>query len=84
MARSVVKVETPDLIIEVDQTKCISCGTCAALAPETFELNDEMVGQVKSNPNGTTEIIVTAAQSCSGAAISVTDKKTGQKLYPKS
>lgn len=32
----------------VDQDKCIGCGTCVALAPEVFELNNE--GKAKVRP----------------------------------
>lgn len=32
----------------VDQDKCIGCGTCVALCPEVFELNNEGKAEVKS------------------------------------
>lgn len=28
--------------VKVDQEKCIGCGSCQMIAPELFELNDEM------------------------------------------
>lgn len=31
----------------VDQEKCIGCGTCVALTPEVFELNDEGKARLK-------------------------------------
>jgi len=31
----------------VDQEKCIGCGTCVALCPEVFKLNDEGKAEVK-------------------------------------
>ncbi len=32
--------------IKIDIEKCIGCGTCAALAPGTFKMNDQMKAEV--------------------------------------
>lgn len=80
MAKKLVSFETKDLIIEIDHSLCISCGTCAALAPKTFELDKNLLSQVKTDSDDSTQTIIGAAQSCAVGAITVTDKKTGKKL----
>lgn len=75
--------ETPELIIKIDQSACISCGTCEALAPKTFELDKNLKSQVKANgPYDKKDEVVNAAQSCAVDAITIIDKKSGQKLWP--
>lgn len=55
----------------VDQNACIGCGTCAALASDTFSI-DPATGKAKvTNPTGNTEAeIDTAIASCPNQAIS--------------
>lgn len=72
--------ETGDLIIEIDESKCISCGTCVALAPKTFELDKKLMSVVKPGPNDSAKVIIEAAQSCAVEAITIKEKKTGKKL----
>ncbi len=67
--------------IKIDRQKCIGCGTCSALAPNTFEIDNDMKAKVK-NPNGNDEkTILQAAQSCPTEAIELT--KDGKKVFPK-
>jgi len=54
--------------IEIDQKKCIGCGTCVALAPEVFELDKNNKSRVK-NPKGANEEL--AADSCPTGAIKI-------------
>ena len=57
--------------ITIDNEKCIGCGTCAAMAPNVFEMNDEMKAEV-ANPEGdTAENIEMATKSCPVQAIEV-------------
>lgn len=58
----------------VNQDVCIGCGTCAALAANTFAI-DPATGKAKVvNPTGNTEEeINTAIASCPGGAISWTE-----------
>lgn len=54
----------------IDNDKCISCGTCVALCPKTFEMEDNMKAHVK-NPLGDSEDdIQNAINSCPTQAIS--------------
>jgi len=54
----------------VDQTKCIGCGTCAALCPKTFEIEEDGKAYVKEQPGDSEEDIKTAIDSCPVQAIS--------------
>jgi len=67
--------------IKLIRDKCISAGTCVAIAPDTFELDDE--GKVKLiNPDGNDEqTIIDAAKSCPTQAIEIYDD-TGKQLAP--
>lgn len=57
--------------INIDQEKCIGCGTCAAIVPNVFEMNDENKAEV-ANPEGDTpDKIDMAAKSCPVQAIDV-------------
>ena len=67
--------------IKIDTENCIGCGSCAALAPETFELNDEGKSIVKNQKGDDDEAILSAAKSCPVSVIEVTDDE-GKKLWP--
>ena len=58
--------------VSVDKQKCIGCGTCIAIAPESFKLGDD--GKVQTlEPMGDSEAKVKeAAESCPVSAITVT------------
>lgn len=83
MPKSVLKAETDTLNIELDQEKCISCGTCSVMAPKTFGQDGNYVTKLKENPKDPSNKILEAAQSCATEAIILTDKSTGKRLYPK-
>lgn len=70
----IITYQTEDLIIEIDTSKCISCGTCAAIAPKTFELGETMISQIKPGPNDDKKTTTEAAQSCMAGAIKITEK----------
>lgn len=68
--------------VVVDKDTCIGCQTCAEAAPNSYKMRDddlaEFIGLGDSD-----EAIMEAAQSCPVDAIRVTDKSTGQQLWPK-
>ena len=67
--------------IKILRDLCISAGTCVAIAPDTFELDDEGKVVLK-NPDGDDEqAIIDAAKSCPTQAIEVYDDE-GKKLAP--
>ncbi len=56
----------------IDSSKCIGCGTCPALAPKSFKMNDETNKAEVINPPGDDENTVKmAVDSCPTAAITV-------------
>jgi len=59
--------------VEVIKEKCIGCGACTTIAPDTFELNDEGLAYVKNNDYNESrkEDIIDAAESCPTDAIGV-------------
>lgn len=55
--------------VKVDQNVCIGCGACVAIAPETFDFNDEGLSTVKDDT--VTENAKNASESCPVSAISI-------------
>lgn len=63
------------MIIKVDREACIGCGTCVALAPNTFNLDAEGKSEVV-NPVGDPEVdIKKAADACPVGAIKIEEEK---------
>ena len=58
-------------IINIDQEKCIGCGTCAAMVPNVFEMNDANKAEVAEPEGDTPENIDMAVKACPVQAIEV-------------
>lgn len=78
------------LRIRVDRNLCTGIATCVALAPDVFELDDELkavtkAGEFVEDYEGTVDYdtILTAAMSCPPQAIFIYDEETGEQLFPK-
>ena len=69
--------------VEVIREKCISAGSCEAIAPNVFELDEEGIAVVVSQDGNTDEEKLLAAQSCPTNAIIVTDTESGEQVWPK-
>ncbi len=67
--------------VKIDEQKCIGCGTCVAMAKDTFAMNSENKAEVKMGEHDEDEAVLQAAKSCPVAAIEVEDEK-GKKVYP--
>lgn len=67
--------------IIVDAGLCIGCGSCAAVASKTFELNAENKSIVKNSENDDNETILMAAKVCPVKAIILYDKN-GKQICP--
>lgn len=70
--------------VVVIKEKCIGAGSCVAVAPKTFKLDDHQIAQVL--PTIDTELddsLLLAAQSCPTSAIEVYDTVTNEKIWPK-
>lgn len=61
------------LKITVDKEKCIGCGLCASIAPNSFKLNEEE-GKVDpiNPPKDDEQTIKSAAESCPVQSIIIT------------
>lgn len=58
--------------IVVDHNKCLKCGMCASIAPDTFTFGED--GEIKVINDAVTESVKNAINSCPVGAIS-TEKK---------
>jgi len=67
--------------IEIKRDICIGAATCTALAPEVFELDEEMKSAVKDPHGHDDHTIMEAAQSCPTLAIYIYDD-AGQQIFP--
>jgi len=67
--------------IYVDRELCIGAGSCVAIAPGVFQLDEENKAYVVNSEGADDETIFLAAQSCPTRAISLYDKD-GNKIYP--
>lgn len=57
--------------IIVDKEKCIGCGTCIALAPEIFEMDDAGKSNIKKSSKINGETLKLAIDSCPTQAIKI-------------
>lgn len=64
-----------DIVIKINRSACISCGTCVLIAPKTFELDKKLVSHVLPPPNDPEKTILEAANSCATESIIVLFKK---------
>ncbi len=68
--------------ITIDRNLCIGAGSCVAIAPQAFALDNEAKAIVL--PTATTEddnMILEAAKACPVAAIIVHDE-SGKQIFP--
>jgi len=57
--------------IKVDREKCIGCGACSIMAPQTFKMDDEGKSVVIDPPGDDVSAIKMAKESCPVEAISI-------------
>ena len=67
--------------VKVIRSKCISAGSCIAIAPKVFEFDEENIAKVISQDE-LDDIKLLAAQSCPTMAIVVEDIETGEQVWP--
>ena len=58
-------------MIKIDKEKCIGCGTCPALCPGTFVMNEENKAEVLENPTDDKDTIKMALDACPTQAIEI-------------
>lgn len=67
--------------IEIDRALCIGAASCIAVAPDTFELDNEAKAVIKALHGNTDEDILDSAKSCPTKAIKLFDEG-GKQIYP--
>ena len=72
--------------ITIEPTLCMAFGSCETLAPNVFVVDkDKMINPkatLKSGTGDDFEAILAAAQTCPTKAIIITDRYTGEQIYP--
>lgn len=68
--------------IEIKRDICIGAATCLAIAPDVFELDDELKAVVKNPQGANHDTILEAAQSCPTLAIYIYDDADKQIFPP--
>lgn len=86
---STTEDSSEDVVVEIGKYKvqvirdlCIGAASCLAFAPATFVLDDEKKAVIQDGSTDTDENVLLAAQSCPTKAIILTDKETGEKIWP--
>ncbi|MDP2670979.1 MAG: ferredoxin [bacterium] len=67
--------------IKIDRNLCIGAGSCSVIAPNTFELDDELKAVVKNPEGDPRDTIIDAAKSCPVLAI-LLEEDDGTQIYP--
>ena len=57
--------------IKIDLDQCIGCGTCPAIAPGAFKMNDDFKAEVLSEVTDSEETVKSAVEGCPTQAISI-------------
>jgi ferredoxin len=73
---------TRALLITVDHDLCMGNGQCVFLTPEVFRHNENRQSEVIDPAGAPEEQILRAAGFCPTGAISVSDARTGERLFP--
>lgn len=68
--------------ITIKRDLCIGAVTCAALAGNTFDMDDDNIAIIKEEEWDEDELILAAAQSCPVFAIIIEDIETGRQIFP--
>ncbi len=60
--------------IHINRELCIGCGSCPAVAPDTFEMGDDNIAQVCPAVGDDDATVVSARDCCPTQAISLDDE----------
>ena len=66
--------------VEIESESCIGCGSCTALATNTFIVNDDLIVELTGEFDAV-EDLMAAADACPVFAIALFDAD-GSQLYP--
>ncbi len=68
--------------VKVIRSMCIGAGTCIAVSPNIFKLDEENKAIILEGNTDTEANILMAAQACPVRAVEIVDTETGQKVWP--
>ena len=71
-----------NLLVEVDEGRCIGVGYCETCAPGVFRLNARRIAEVVDPEAGSVEEIMEAARQCPVDAI-IVETEAGDLLWPR-
>ena len=60
--------------VEIDRERCMGSGNCVYWAPKVFDIGDDMIAVVISDPDPHRERVEMAAEHCPTQAISLDDE----------
>lgn len=84
--KNLLDIQKSRFHITVEPSLCIAFGSCETLAPHVFYVEKNKIFNpkaiVKSETGDEFESIYDAAQTCPTKAIKITDRLTGQQIYP--
>lgn len=63
------------MLVKIDQNLCVGCGTCKAICPEVFEVNEDGKAYILENADVVSykSEIENAIESCPVQSISIED-----------
>ncbi|MBI3887977.1 ferredoxin [Candidatus Microgenomates bacterium] len=68
--------------VKVLRDICIGAGTCVAISPAAFQLDNENKAVIPDGATDAEENVLMAAQSCPVKAIVIVDTTTGKQVWP--
>lgn len=69
--------------ISIDREACVGDGLCRETAPETFTINPDGKSTVVDPDGDEPRYIKAAAKNCRLQAITLHDRETGKRVWPK-
>jgi len=68
--------------IEIDRDTCIGDQLCCSEAPNTFDIDDEGIAFVADADGDPADVVLDAVQSCPVDCIKLTDRASGEVVWP--
>jgi ferredoxin len=68
--------------IDINREQCVGDGLCRETAPDTFDSDPEGKSVVIDPQGDEPQYIQDAAEECRLSAITLTDAKTGKRVWP--
>ncbi len=73
--------EGKKIFVEIDRDLCIGASSCVAIAPDTFDMDQESKAYMVGQEIDDYETVLEASKSCPVSAIILKDE-TGKQIWP--